>query len=64
MNRQTTCKNGLILTNKMLIEAKTLNLRSWKHVLAVLFTCFNGIKACKLQAYLNALTEKNWTKWE
>ncbi len=60
MNRQTTCKNGLILTNKTSIEAKTLSLRSWKHVLEVLFTCFNGIKACKLQAYLNALTAKNW----
>ena len=58
-NRQTTCKNGLILTNKTSIEAKTLSLCSWKHVLEVLFTCFNGIKACKLQAYLNALTAKN-----
>jgi len=55
INRQTNYKNGLILTNKTSIEAKTLSLRSWKHVLEVLFTCFNGIKACKFHAYLNAL---------
>ena len=53
-------KNGLILTNKTAIEAKTLSLRSWKHVLEVLFTCFNGIKACKFHAYLNALVVQKW----
>jgi len=37
-----------------------LTLRAWKHVLGVLFTCFNGIKACKLQAYLNGLVAKKW----
>jgi len=24
-----------------------LSLRSWKHVLEVLFTCFSSLKACK-----------------
>ena len=47
INRQTVYKSMLILTNKTSIEAKTLSLRSWEHVLEVLFTCFNGIKACK-----------------
>ena len=58
--RQTTYKNGLILTNKTSIEAKTLSLRSWKHTLEVLFTCFNGIKACKFHTYLNALIVQKW----
>ena len=55
-----TYKNGPILTNKTSIETKTLNLRSWKHVLEVLFTCFKGIKACKFHAYLNALIVQKW----
>ena len=39
----------------MPFQAESLILRSWKHALEVLFTCNNRIKACKLQAYLNAL---------
>ena len=57
-NRQTTCKNALILTNEASFQAKTLTLRSWKHSIEALFTCFNGIKACKLEAYLNASVAK------
>ena len=52
------CKNGLIFTKQTSFQAETLSLCSWKHVLEVLFTCFNSIKACKQQAYLNALVAK------
>ena len=44
----------------MPLQAKTLILRPWKHTLEVLFTCFSSIKACKLQAYLNALVVIKW----
>ncbi|PNP94605.1 hypothetical protein BFS16_06860 [Hoylesella timonensis] len=57
-DRQTPNKNGLILTNKTSFGVRTLNYHAWKHVLEVLFACFSGIKACKLRAYLNALTAK------
>ena len=46
-NRQTNCKNGLILTKKTLFTAETMTLRSWKHTLVLLFTYFSSIKACK-----------------
>ena len=38
----------------MPFQAESLILGSWKHALEVLFTFNNRIKACKLQAYLNA----------
>ena len=60
MNRQTYYKNGLIFTKQTAFQAETLILRSWKHVLEVLFTCLSRIKACKLQAYLNGLVAKKW----
>ena len=44
----------------MPFQAKILTYWSWKHVLEALFTCFNDIKACKLEAYLNALVAKKW----
>ena len=47
INRQTRCKNALILTKQTSLEAETLTLRAWKHTLAVLFTYFKRIKACK-----------------
>ena len=46
----------------MPLQAKTLILRPWKHTLGALFTCNNNIKACKLQAYLNALVAIKWQK--
>ena len=60
INRQTNCKNGLILTKKMPYAAETMTLRSWKHTLVLLCTCFSSLKACKLEGYLNALIEKEW----
>ena len=60
INRQTPYKNGLILTKQTAFLVRTLIYRSCKHVLEVLFTCFRSIKACKLQAYLNALVAKKW----
>ncbi len=46
-NRQTLNKNGLIFKNEASFQAETLTSVAWKHSLELLFTCFNGIKACK-----------------
>ena len=46
-NRQTLNKNGLIFTNEAFFQAATLTSLAWKHSLELLFTCNNGIKACK-----------------
>ena len=46
-NRQMLNKNGLIFTNEAFFQAATLTSLAWKHSLELLFTCNNGIKACK-----------------
>ena len=46
-NRQMLNKNGLIFTNEAFFQAETLTSLAWKHSLELLFTCLNGIKACK-----------------
>jgi len=49
-NRQTTDKNGLILTNRTPNFVGTMLQRAWKHVTRALETCNNTLKVCKQRA--------------
>ncbi|PNP93590.1 hypothetical protein BFS16_09180 [Hoylesella timonensis] len=46
-NRQTTDKNGLILTKQTPNFVGTMLQRAWKHVTRALETCNNTLNTCK-----------------
>ncbi len=52
-------KSTMIFSNKGVSLCWNIDLTSWKHHLERLFTYNSTIKACKLEAYLNALVCNN-----